>query len=655
MRPPQQSSRSEKVPIAVSSRLRLPVSLSKPSHSEDFSSSLTASLKEKPEGKPEEKPVLDITVVIPTYNSEKRLPKVLDLLSRQTDLSHVRWEILVCDNGSTDDTAAVVRRYQKKWSAQSPLHYRFAAKQGAASARQLGVESARGELIAFLDDDNLPSQDWLVQAYRFAEAHPQAGAFGSQIHGKFETKLPSELKNIQCFLAIIERGDQPHRYEPATKILPPAAGLVVRTCAWLNSVPAQLFLNNKGKAAGLASEDLEAILHIQKSGWEVWYNPDMVIHHDIPDGRLRKDYLTTLFRCVGLSRFHIRLLGLESWKYPFAIPAYIANDIRKLALHRMRYGRQAQLSTVESCQRVLLTSTVASPVFLLQKVCSDTVQSLEDRAQSDREQKLSQIAQAFEQDCFALYQQPVVDVEIPSPPKVPETDAINLSVPGQKEILLRLIDRQNQCILPHSFLPTAERYGLMRVIDRWVIRHLFDQVAQESRCPEFTKAVVRLQDSPLYSINLSLESVKDDTLLDFIAHELAKVNLPASQFCFEIAITTAIALPHSTRDLVEGLHRLKCQVTLDDVVLSPKVVSIIDRLPLNYIKLSPTLADNRQLQNSNLWSQLRTTMQEQSVQAIAKGVESQAILEAMQARGIRYAQGYQIGRPQPLSLQPVTD
>ncbi len=652
MRNPQQSSKLEKIPIAASSLTEsttkspakspikstddLPISTSKSPLASTFDPQSTAPS--------EEKTALDITVVIPTYNGERRLPAVLDRLSQQVNLDPIRWEVIVCDNGSTDDTATIVRRYQQNWPIESPLHYRFAAKQGAASARQLGVESAEGELIAFLDDDNLPSQDWLAQAYRFANAYPQAGAFGSQIHGKFETELPPELENIQCFLAIIERGDQPHRYEPATKILPPAAGLVVRTRAWLDSVPAQLFLNNKGKSAGLASEDLEAILHIQKSGWEVWYNPDMVIRHDIPEGRLRKDYLVTLFCCVGLSRFHIRLLGIESWKYPLAIPAYVANDIRKLALHRMRYGRQDQLNTVESCQRVLLASTVASPGFLLQKACVDAVQALEDRQHRDREQWLSQIAQAFEQDRFALYQQPVVNVERPTS----DLPTFDLPTLEQKELLIRLVNEQNECILPHSFLPTAERYGLMRTIDRWVIRHVFSQVKQQSRRRDFLQAVAHLKNSPLYSINLSSDSVKDNTFLEFIADQLAKVDLPAGLFCFEIAAEVAIALPHQIRDLIQGLHQIGCQVTLDDVVLNRKVMNAIEQLSLNYLKLSSTLAGHHQLQDGGIWSQLQTTLREQSVQAIAKGIESPATLAAIQSRGIRYTQGYQMGRPQPL-------
>ena len=597
---------------------------------------------------------LDLTVAIPTYNGEKRLPMVLDRLRSQTSLGHVRWEVIVCDNGSTDDTAALVRRYQKNWPRQYPLHYRFAAEQGAAFARQHAVESAAGKLIAFLDDDNIPASDWVAGAYRFAQEHPQAGAFGSQIHGKFETELPEELEDIACFLAIIERGKQPHLYEPAKKILPPAAGLVVRKQAWLESVPARLFLNNKGKEAGLASEDLEAILHIQNSGWEVWYNPKMVVQHDIPNSRLRKHYLTTLFRCVGLSRFHVRLLGMESWKHPLAIPAYVANDIRKLVLHKIRHGSKEQLSIPESCHRVLLKSTVASPAFLLKKAITDTVQKIKDSRHGDHKQRLTQITQAFEQQRFTLYQQPVVTMELLAKEALNssfEAEPAFAPTPGQREVLIRLHDDHNEYILPSSFLPTAERYGLMRTIDRWVIRHLLYQVTQASQRPEAEQTLALLNGSPLYSVNLSLESVKDNTLAAFIASQLAKNSLSPRLFCFEISAKTAIEFPNKTRERVAELHQLGCQITLDDVVPGEAITDLIEQLPIDYVKLSFSSITPYLMKDLGKWTQLQNSLQTHSVQAIAKGIESPASLEAARAQGIRYAQGYQMGRPQLLQTQ----
>lgn len=593
--------------------------------------------------------VLDITVAIPTHNGAERLPLVLDQLRSQIGTDLISWEVIVCDNGSTDETATVVRDYQATWPSQWPLYYRFAAQQGAAFARQRAVEVARGNLVAFLDDDNIPTDNWVAQVYRFAQSHPQASVFGSQIHGKFETELPGELTDIKCFLAIIERGSEPHRYEPANKILPPAAGLVVRRQAWLETVPAQLFLNNKGKSAGLASEDLEAILYIQKSGHEVWYNPDMVVYHDIPNGRLDEDYLITLLRCVGLSRFHIRMLGLQSWKRPLAIPAYVTNDIRKLLIHRLRYRSRSQLSVLESCRYELLTSTLASPFFLFKKACKDSLQTYQDQRQGDRYCSVAQINQAFEENLFALYQQPVV--AIASADESSQLQATRHQATGHRELLLRMRNADDSYALPGSFLPTAQRHGMMRALDSWVIRHLFDWAGQGQNAAVTGSAEAAC--TPLFSVNLSQDSVVDASLIKRIASRLAHTGLAPSLFCFEVTAATATTWPLQTRQLMAGLQQLGCRVTLDDATLGQTVVALNTDLPIDYVKFTPAVTQLTRRPSKGLWSRLHQAMQNSPVQAIAKGIDSPATLQKTRQQGIAYAQGYQTGRPQPLRAAAV--
>ncbi|MEL7354811.1 MAG: hormogonium polysaccharide biosynthesis glycosyltransferase HpsE, partial [Cyanobacteria bacterium J06560_5] len=552
--------------------------------------------------------VLDVTVAIPTYNGAARLPQLLDRLRAQTNTETISWEVVVCDNGSTDEMKAVVTSYQANWPNDFPLHYRFVPEQGAAFARQYAVEGSNSTLIAFLDDDNVPAVDWVYQAHKFAQSHPQVGAFGSQIHGQFETELPEELQEIKCFLAIIERGEDAQRYEPASKMLPPAAGLVVRRGAWLNAVPKRLFLNNKGKSAGLASEDLEAILHIQKSGCEIWYNPNMVVHHDIPDGRLRKDYLVTLFRCVGLSRYHIRLLGQPKWKHPLAIPAYIANDIRKLALHRIRFGARQQLSTVENCQRELLTSTLTGPFFLLNKAYKDQLQAIKDKRQGDQYETLKKIARAFEQDHFTFYQQNVFQLEGAgdmSTTKINPKDASKT----QKELLLRL-SNDDDILKPSEFLPTAQRYGLMRALDRQVIRNLIEHVDTQTAQPHFSQEVAQLDGSPMYSLNLSQDSVLDGTFISFLSDKLEQSSLQPSLFCFEIATSGAITHSERTLQFITQIKDLGCQVTLDDFILNKTTQAFLSKASIDYIKLSVDVLQTIDTKNNQVWKQLRALQQQ---------------------------------------------
>ena len=312
--------------------------------------------------------VVDLTVAIPTYNGQKRLPEVLERLrtSCQTTIypQNFSWEVIVVDNNSTDDTAKVVQAYQANWSKDYPLRYCFEPKQGAAFARKRAFEEARGTLVGFLDDDNIPAPDWIAAAYRFAQEHPEAGAYASQIHGVFEVTPPENFHRLAPFLAITQRGSKPLRYEPQKRVLPPSAGLVVRKQVWLDNVPSQLVLTGRTPNSMVTSEDLEMLSHIQANGWEIWYNPAMQIDHKIPYWRLERDYLIPFFRGIGLSRHVTRMLSVKPWQRPLATLAYMINDLRKITFHLLKHGRNVRSDLIAACEMELFVSSLVSPFYL---------------------------------------------------------------------------------------------------------------------------------------------------------------------------------------------------------------------------------------------------------------------------------------------------
>jgi GT2 family glycosyltransferase len=316
--------------------------------------------------------VVDLTVAIPTYNGARRLPEVLDQLrmageDKATDASpsqSFRWEVLVVDNNSTDDTAKVIQSYQANWPQSCPLRYCFEPKQGAAFARRRAFEEAKGTLIGFLDDDNIPTPDWVKAAYAFAQEHPTAGAYGSRIRGDFEVMPPENFHRLTPFLAITERGSEPSRYEPQQRVLPPSAGLVVRKQAWLESVPQHLVLSGRTSGTWLTGEDLEMLAHIQAQGWEIWYNPAMQIAHKIPHWRLEREYLIPFFRGIGLSRHVTRMLSVHPWQRPMATVAYMVNDLRKIAFHLLRHNVRVQSDLIAACEMQLFVSSLVSPFYL---------------------------------------------------------------------------------------------------------------------------------------------------------------------------------------------------------------------------------------------------------------------------------------------------
>jgi len=311
---------------------------------------------------------IDFTVAIPTYNGERRLPEVLDKLLKQINAEHIAWEVIVIDNNSTDQTKKVVEEYQKNWPLSHTLRYCFEPQKGLCFARKRAVEEAKGKFVGFIDDDNLPAPDWVEQAYAFGMERDRVGAYGSKIKGEFEVTPPKNFERIAPLLALTDRGTQPCIYEPNKKILPPGAGLVVRKQAWMENVPTNLLLGPKGNDKTIQrGEDLEAVLYIQKAGWELWYNPKMYVDHRIPRERLEKDYLLKLCRNTGLARYHTRMLSVKPFQRPLALLIYLLNDVRKIIVHLLKYNAAIRDDLVVACEMQLYLGCLVSPFYIWNK------------------------------------------------------------------------------------------------------------------------------------------------------------------------------------------------------------------------------------------------------------------------------------------------
>lgn len=308
---------------------------------------------------------LDVSVAIPTYNGAGRLPKVLDLLLNQTRVENLQWEIIIVDNNSSDNTKIIVQKYQTIFNGKLTLRYCLETQQGAAFARLRAVREARGKLIAFLDDDNLPAPDWLAEAYDFGEKYPQAGAWGGQIHGAFEVKPPQNFEKIQGFLAIREHGSQPHQFAPDNLRLPPAAALVIRRQVWCDYVPQKPTLTGKLPGVFVQGDDYEPLLYIHQGGWQIWYNPNMHTYHQIPHWRLEKDYLLTLARGCGLCTFQLRLINAKNWEKPIVLAKTIFGNFRRILHHFFKYRGQLKNNLIALFEMEFYWGSMMSPLYSL--------------------------------------------------------------------------------------------------------------------------------------------------------------------------------------------------------------------------------------------------------------------------------------------------
>lgn len=313
--------------------------------------------------------MVDFIVAIPTYNGADKLPSLLEKLRSQSGTEHFSWAVLVIDNNSTDNTATVVKSYQKAFAGAVSLHYAFEQQQGAAFARLKAMSVAKSkwqcEWIGFLDDDVAPDSNWVAAAYAFGQSHPKAGAYGGQIHGDFEVEPPDNFARIKSFLALRERGDKAHRYDPDTLSLPPSAAWVIQAQAWHDNVPAKPKLGGRAHGSMVQGDDYEPLLRIHQAGWEIWYHPDMHVSHHIPASRLQRSYLTKLSRGCGLCICQLRMINTDRWQRPWVFCKLILSNLRRVVLHWTKHRHRIRTDLVAACEMEFFLGSFLSPFYYL--------------------------------------------------------------------------------------------------------------------------------------------------------------------------------------------------------------------------------------------------------------------------------------------------
>ena len=311
--------------------------------------------------------MVDFTVAIPTYNGAQRLPQVLEKLRSQTQTENIAWEVIVIDNNSSDNTAEVVNKFQNDWLNEVPLRYYRENKQGLAFARQKAIQESQGKYVGFLDDDNLPEPNWVAKAFQFGEDRPRCGAYGSRIQGIFESPPPEGFDKIKRFLAVEDRGNCAYLFDPENLRLPPGAGLVVRKKAWQECVPAVINLIGRVGGSMLPGSDYEVLLYLHKGGWEIWYNPEMVIQHRMPASRLDKEYLMRLAYGSGFIIARLRTVApKKNWQKPLFFIKGFLGSFRRWILHSWKHQGNFGKSLEIDVERQFLWSSFLSYIYYLQ-------------------------------------------------------------------------------------------------------------------------------------------------------------------------------------------------------------------------------------------------------------------------------------------------
>ncbi len=199
-------------------------------------------------------------------------------------------------------------------------------------------------------------------------------------------------------------------------------------------------------------------------------------------------------------------------------------------------------------------------------------------------------------------------------------------------------EENSELVLPAAFIPAAERYGLMGAIDRWVIHAAFR---------EYAGGIGRT--GARIAINLSGNSLSDETLLDFIEAQFAEYAFPPEQVCFEITETAVIQSLRRATNLMTALKRHGSQFALDDFGNGLSSFRYLKTLPVNYLKIDGSFVKDMigNASDSALVAAINQMSHTLGIQTIAEYVHSRAIVERLRELGVDYAQGYFFGEPVP--------
>jgi diguanylate cyclase (GGDEF)-like protein len=213
------------------------------------------------------------------------------------------------------------------------------------------------------------------------------------------------------------------------------------------------------------------------------------------------------------------------------------------------------------------------------------------------------------------------------------------------EILVRMIDVDGELVFPDDFIPVAERYNLMNMVDRWIIEHTFELLGRE----EYRDISAKFK----WGINLSGMTISDPDFHDFVSQCLHQYQFEPTNLYFEITETAAIKNFQNCVSFMNKIHSLGVQFALDDFGSGLSSFSYLKNLSIDYLKIDGSLI--RDIVSSRLdqvmVSSIADIAKELNVKTIAEYVENASILEVLINMNIDFAQGYQIMKPKPVTQE----
>ena len=269
--------------------------------------------------------VLDATVLICTFNRASLLAETLESLAALRVSPGIKWDVLIVDNRSTDNTGAVVRSLQPTYPV--PLHYLYEDRQGKSYALNTGLNATRARFVLFTDDDVRVSPGWLEAAISPMIEDAAIDYTGGPVHPIWEVPPPAWLRGDRAGLwgaiAILDYGPSSFVFEDQGRI-PVGANMAVR---WTLLDAIGHFdpqLGRRGSSL-LGQEQAEFFCRARDAGACGMYAPDMSVHHHVPRQRLTRRYFRRWWLWKGISRARLHRA------HPLSESGVTPQEVKRLA------------------------------------------------------------------------------------------------------------------------------------------------------------------------------------------------------------------------------------------------------------------------------------------------------------------------------------
>ena len=286
-----------------------------------------------PRSQPNSSTALDATVLICTFNRAELLGQTLDTLAC-CRTNGLRWDVLVVDNNSTDDTRQLVMSRIERFPVS--LRYIFEPRQGKSTALNTGLASTDAAIILFTDDDVRVDENWVEACCRPMLDDPAIDYTGGPVLPIWGSPCPAWLDqtrpDLWGTLAILDYGREPFVFEERCRV-PLGANMAVRRSLIDRVGGFDPDLGRKGNSL-LGQEQAEFFCRSREAGARGLYVPQMALRHHVPARRLTHDYFRRWWYWKGVSKSRLERLhrvtdlGIDLSTVPrmFGVPRFMVGS-----------------------------------------------------------------------------------------------------------------------------------------------------------------------------------------------------------------------------------------------------------------------------------------------------------------------------------------